>query len=695
MAGSNLVVSATSTWNGKGLAAGSRQISTFESGVKRLGLTLGSVFALSKIEQFGKSAITAFAEDQKQIAILNNSLKNTGFGHLTDQVGDFISKLQLATGVADDQLRPAFQNLLLSTGSVGTAMATLNLAMDVSAGTGKDLSSVTAAMSKAYLGNTTSLSKLGGGLDKVLLKSGDMMAINERLSTLFSGDAAVAASTFSGQLDILARHADDAKESIGEHLVAAIAKLAGTDGIAAITGQLDGATTAANNLIDALGGIALGLQGLRAHVNDALENNSFLRWLSNNLVMGNKILPSYPTVATKGSTLFPPKTSGKSGPMGPNALSPLFPLRPEGPALPMGPFKLPKKTPAEIAAAKAKALADAKRLANEKLQAAQDKAKLAITKLANNFDMKRIQLNAVIANNADASAVMSAKAQLDLLNAQDELAKGTLAGANAALALANSGNNAAGGINKLHDATTDQITKAANSSVALDKLAYASMSSAAALAAAGAGSTAYAAAIAAGATAAYAASAAGAAAYATAYASALAAGASAAEASAIATTAAAVATAAAATTAAAAQSLSATFTSLGFATAELSAAFVKSAFDMSTFHENYGKISTPNNTEFGLGSQSGFASGVVMTPNNTDFGVGNQPGLAAAIAAANAATAAAIAAANAAAKAATIIIQTPAVITPTTIAPIVAVATDALARAGYTSTHSVGRVGWE
>jgi hypothetical protein len=72
-----------------------------------------------------------------------------------------INALQLSASVADDELRPAYATLLRSTKSSAEAMKLLTLATDVSAGSGKGLTTVTMALSKAYQGKMAALTKLG------------------------------------------------------------------------------------------------------------------------------------------------------------------------------------------------------------------------------------------------------------------------------------------------------------------------------------------------------------------------------------------------------------------------------------------------------------------------------------------------------------------------------------------------------
>jgi phage-related protein len=171
--------------------------------------------------------VKAAIEDEAAQIRLATALKNaTG---ATDQmiasVEKQILKTSLATGVADDKLRPALQRLSLSTNDVTKAQDLLNLALDISQATGKGLDSVANALGKAYDGNTAALGKLGVGLSAAELKAMSFTDVQTKLSDLFGGAAAANSETFAGRLEILKVTFDEAKESIGARLLPIIQSL--------------------------------------------------------------------------------------------------------------------------------------------------------------------------------------------------------------------------------------------------------------------------------------------------------------------------------------------------------------------------------------------------------------------------------------------------------------------------------------
>jgi hypothetical protein len=224
-----------------------------EKSVAKLGKQLAGVFAASKIYAFSKASVKAFAADEKAARSLALALANTGNAFAAIEVEKFIADLQRATGVLDDNLRPAFRTLLTATGDVKKSQDALALALDISAGTGKDLSSVSAALARGFTGQTTALSRLGAGLTKATLATGDMDAITQALTDKFSGQALAAAEGYSGSIDRLAVASANAKEIIGKDLLDAMQLIAGKDGIGGATTAMEGFATQIGNAVYGIG----------------------------------------------------------------------------------------------------------------------------------------------------------------------------------------------------------------------------------------------------------------------------------------------------------------------------------------------------------------------------------------------------------------------------------------------------------
>ena len=219
--------------------------------VKSLGKTLGLTLSVGAILAFGKAAVKAAAEDQAAQASLAQTLKNLGLetGNTATSVNDYISTLERQTGILDDDLRPAMDRLLRATGSVTESQKLLNLAIDISAGTGKDLTQVTQGLQKAFLGNLQGLGRLGVGLTKAELKTGNFADITEKLTKLFAGQGERQAESYLGTIQRLGVAFNNAKEIFGQGLIDSAMILAGTTEIDDLQIKIEAfATSAAESM---------------------------------------------------------------------------------------------------------------------------------------------------------------------------------------------------------------------------------------------------------------------------------------------------------------------------------------------------------------------------------------------------------------------------------------------------------------
>jgi len=236
----NVIVSAIATFNGKGLTKGQKQIKSFEKSVKSLGRTFGLAFTAAGIVNFSKKAISAFIKDEAAAKALEMQLKNTGYAFSAPDVEYYIANLQKMYGVLDDQLRPAFQTLLTASGSITKSQKALAIALDISAATGKSVEEVSAAIAKGYTGQTTALARLGAGIDKTTLASGDMNLILDEASRKFSGQALARLQTYAGKMDQLKVAANNASEIIGKDLLDSLSRLSNDNSLKGFSGLIEG-----------------------------------------------------------------------------------------------------------------------------------------------------------------------------------------------------------------------------------------------------------------------------------------------------------------------------------------------------------------------------------------------------------------------------------------------------------------------
>ncbi len=195
--------------------------------MKRLGKGIAGAFASQQIAAFAKDAVGAAMEDAKAQALLAQQLKATT-NATADQIAaveQFIEKTQNSTGVLDDELRPALATFVRFTGDASKAQDLLTLAMDISAGTGKDLGTVSTALARAYAGNTGALARLGVQTKDASGKALEFDEIQQQLNKTFGGQTAAAADTAAGKMKIAQANFESLKEEVGFALIPVMGQL--------------------------------------------------------------------------------------------------------------------------------------------------------------------------------------------------------------------------------------------------------------------------------------------------------------------------------------------------------------------------------------------------------------------------------------------------------------------------------------
>jgi hypothetical protein len=138
---------------------------------------------------------------------------------------NMISKMSLASGIADDDLRPALANLVRGTKDIGKAQEGLSLAMDISTATGKDLATVSDALAKAYGGNMKGLKALSPEMATLIKEGADLNTVMDVLGGTFGGATAEAAGTAEGQMKRFGIAIAETKENIGAALIPVVEKV--------------------------------------------------------------------------------------------------------------------------------------------------------------------------------------------------------------------------------------------------------------------------------------------------------------------------------------------------------------------------------------------------------------------------------------------------------------------------------------
>ena len=420
--------------------------------VKSLGRALGVTLSVGAVLAFGKAAVKAAAEDEKAQKQLALALKNVGLGRDVAASEEYINKLSREFGVVDDLLRPSYQQLAIATQDTAQSQKLLQLALDISASTGKDLASVTSALSKAYLGNNTALSKLGINISKAELKTGKFDDIVNKLSKTFKGAAAASVDTFSGKMARLSVSIDNAKEILGKGLIDSFMILTDSANITELQTKIEDFATSASENLKKLAGVLK-------------ENSTLIKTILAVMTatfVSTKIIQGIAATVTAIKSIKAAYTALRATALA-TAIASMFALNPYGAALQVAAMVAligitikavdeladaydaagqardyaldPKKYDNAATAfdkqfkgqqklvkvAKVLTAEEIKQLSAKRLQLAIDKAKLAIGKGDDVFNMEKIQLAAAELNQAQQLGKVTNQSQL--LQISNDLAR--------------------------------------------------------------------------------------------------------------------------------------------------------------------------------------------------------------------------------------------------------------------------------
>jgi hypothetical protein len=339
---------------------------------KKLAAAFGLGLSATAVLAYGKAAVKAAVEDEKAQKQLALALKNVGLGRDAAASEAYIQKLQSEFGIVDDLLRPAYQTLAVATRDSVESQRLLNLALDISASTGKDLGSVTAALSKAYLGNNTSLSKLGVGISKADLKTKSFLEVTDELAKTFAGAATESANSLAGQMAKLEVASANVQEILGKGIIDSLIILSGNTSVDELATDMETAAVNAAAFLATLSEVVRTLNAPLMAVSGSLAD-----FIEKTSPFVNLIIEGDPSgfMKKKPKPFTTPMTiSGQVQ------------------------LKLEKEIAKLV---KQQADNQAKILKDKKLQAAIDKANLALNKGSDVFDMDKIQIAAALTNQAE------------------------------------------------------------------------------------------------------------------------------------------------------------------------------------------------------------------------------------------------------------------------------------------------------
>ena len=360
-------------------------VSGLDKAVGKLGKQIAGVFAVQKIYAFGKASVKAFTADEAAAQRLASAVDNLGLSLSKTKVEDFIKKTETSAGILDDTLRPAFQALLTTTGSLTKSQELLNNAIQISRASGIDLATVSQDLANGYIGITKGLKKYNTGLTQAELKS---KSFNEVLGIMLAKSAGAAdayLTTTSYKLDVLNVAAGNAQETIGKGLVDAFARIAGGTEAKDAAKAIDNIAQAVSKVVIAIGTVIGAIEKFRKAYTNLLAGGDV-----------NELMAGKPT-----------STNRSSSPAGTYA-------------------RTKQQREAEAAAAKrAKELAalQAKQVKASKALTAEQKKQAALKKAGTVFDLEQIQLVAALKGKLSEDEKLRVEAQLALLNGNLELAK--------------------------------------------------------------------------------------------------------------------------------------------------------------------------------------------------------------------------------------------------------------------------------
>lgn len=374
------VINIASKFDAKGFKQAETALGKLASTTKKLAGAAGIAYGAAAITAYGKAAVKAFAQDEAAALRLNRAVENLGIGFANPAIADYISKLEKSAAVADDILRPAFQGLLTTTGSLTQSQKLLNDAITISRASGVDLATVTEDLGKGYVGITKGLTKYNTGLTRAELQS---KSFNEILGVILKRSAGAAEdylSTTAYKFDVLSVASNNASEIIGGGLVDAFALIGGgtdatdaANAIETIATALAKVTVQSGRTIGVIPTLIKNLKNLPSQIFAGFAGKQF----------GVNIVPPTKKEETK-LTLTEKKQQELLA-------------------------KLEKDS---LAREKERLALLNKQNTAKKLQGVIDKANLALGKGTDVFDLDKIQIAAALANQAEALGKATSAAQV-------------------------------------------------------------------------------------------------------------------------------------------------------------------------------------------------------------------------------------------------------------------------------------------
>jgi len=223
----NVVINFLTKFDKKGLERATKELKGFDKVVATAGFRLkgfakvGAIGAAVGLVALARSSTKAALAQEMLDKSVEQSLSSINDLGSVAAVKTLITDLQTATNITEDQLTPALNGLIISTGNLGKAQDLLSIAIDTSKGSGIDLLTVTDALGKANRGQFKALGNLGLGFNAVTAEEMGLADITDYLTLKFGGSAKRATETFGSKLDDLKISAGEAQENLGQGFITA------------------------------------------------------------------------------------------------------------------------------------------------------------------------------------------------------------------------------------------------------------------------------------------------------------------------------------------------------------------------------------------------------------------------------------------------------------------------------------------
>jgi hypothetical protein len=192
-----------------------------QNSLKKFAKGLGATFSAVAIGAFVKKSIKEFNELDKATRRLQSELGNLGLAFATNLATDFTRNLALSTGISQDKLVPALQNLIQTTYTLTDAQKLLTLSTQISEQKGLDLEQVSKALSRAFVGDYNALVKLRIGYEAAELKGRKFEDLQKELEKDFSSKQP---DTFANKISKLGVAFEQTQIAIGKGFIGGLEK---------------------------------------------------------------------------------------------------------------------------------------------------------------------------------------------------------------------------------------------------------------------------------------------------------------------------------------------------------------------------------------------------------------------------------------------------------------------------------------